>query len=67
MIVGSGNDKPTPRNVLDILGADPNQDPELLSFRSLGEGADADTVADPMSEQTNLCASCLAWVSTVFC
>jgi chitin synthase len=39
MIVGSGNDKPTPRIVLDILGADPNQDPEPLSFLSLGEGA----------------------------
>lgn len=39
MIVGSGNDRPTPRIVLDILGADPNLDPEPLSFHSLGEGA----------------------------
>ncbi|KAJ7164534.1 glycosyltransferase family 2 protein [Mycena filopes] len=39
MIVGSGNDRPTPRIVLDILGADPNLDPEPLSFLSLGEGA----------------------------
>lgn len=39
MIVGSGNDRPTPRIALDILGADPNQDPEPLSFLSLGEGA----------------------------
>lgn len=39
MIVGSGNDKPTPRIVLDILGSDPNIDPEPLSFLSLGEGA----------------------------
>ena len=39
MIVGSGNDRPTPRIVLDILGADPNLDPEPLSFVSLGEGA----------------------------
>jgi len=38
-IVGSGNDRPTPRIVLDILGADPNNDPEPLSFLSLGEGA----------------------------
>jgi chitin synthase len=38
MIVGSGNDRPTPRIVLDILGADPNLDPEPLSFLSLGEG-----------------------------
>ncbi|KAF9230566.1 chitin synthase-domain-containing protein [Melanogaster broomeanus] len=35
-IVGSGNDRPTPRLVLDILGADPNLDPEPLSFLSLG-------------------------------
>jgi len=39
MIVGSGNDRPTPRIVLDILGADPNLDPEPLSFMSLGEGS----------------------------
>ncbi|KAG9310142.1 glycosyltransferase family 2 protein [Chiua virens] len=38
-IVGSGNDRPTPRIVLDIVGADPNLDPEPLSFVSLGEGA----------------------------
>lgn len=38
-IVGSGNDRPTPRIVLDILGVDPNLDPEPLSFVSLGEGA----------------------------
>lgn len=37
MIVGSGNDRPMPRIVLDILGADPNLDPEPLSFISLGE------------------------------
>ena len=39
MIVGSGNDRPTPRIVLDILGADPLLDPEPLSFLSLGDGA----------------------------
>lgn len=39
MIIGSGNDRPTPRIVLDILGADPALDPEPLSFLSLGEGA----------------------------
>ncbi|KAG1235193.1 hypothetical protein G6F35_001003 [Rhizopus arrhizus] len=38
MIVGSGNDRPTPRIVLDILGVDSNVDPEPLSFLSLGEG-----------------------------
>ena len=39
MIVGSGNDRPTLLIVLDILWADPNLDPEPLSFMSLGEGA----------------------------
>ncbi|KAI0922672.1 hypothetical protein AcV5_009583 [Taiwanofungus camphoratus] len=38
MVVGSGNDQPTPRIVLDILGANPNVDAEPLSFLSLGEG-----------------------------
>ena len=39
MVVGSGNDQPTPRIVLDVLGASPNVDAEPLSFLSLGEGA----------------------------
>ncbi|KAK4515380.1 inositol hexakisphosphate and diphosphoinositol-pentakisphosphate kinase [Mucor velutinosus] len=38
MIIGGGNDRPTPRIVLDILGVDPNIDPEPLSFFSVGEG-----------------------------
>ncbi|KAJ5647047.1 Chitin synthase 8 [Penicillium lividum] len=38
MIIGQGNDKPTPRIVLDILGVPENLDPEPLSFDSLGEG-----------------------------
>ncbi|KAI8343164.1 chitin synthase-domain-containing protein [Chlamydoabsidia padenii] len=40
MIVGSGNDRPTPRIVLDILKVDDSQvvDPEPLSFVSVGEG-----------------------------
>ncbi|KAI8047482.1 chitin synthase-domain-containing protein [Thamnidium elegans] len=38
MIVGGGNDRPTPRIVLDILGVDPHVDPEPLSFLSVGEG-----------------------------
>lgn len=38
MIIGGGNDRPTPRIVLDILGVDPHIDPEPLSFFSVGEG-----------------------------
>ncbi|KAH9273457.1 hypothetical protein BASA83_004123 [Batrachochytrium salamandrivorans] len=38
MIIGSGNDRPTPRLVLDIFGVDPEIDPEPMTFQSLGEG-----------------------------
>eukprot|EP00842_Homolaphlyctis_polyrhiza_P006328 jgi/Hompol1/6697/HPOL_000417-RA len=40
MVVGSGNDKPTPQIVLDLLGVDPAsiEDTEAMSFLSLGEG-----------------------------
>ncbi|GAA96153.1 glycosyltransferase family 2 protein [Mixia osmundae IAM 14324] len=39
MIIGSGNDRPTPRIVLDILGVDPKHDPDPLLFKSVGEGS----------------------------
>jgi chitin synthase len=38
MIIGTGNDRPTPRIVLDILGVDPSIDPPALDFQSIGEG-----------------------------
>lgn len=38
MVVGAGNDIPTPRIVLNILGVSPDEDPEPLMFRSTGEG-----------------------------
>lgn len=38
MIIGQGNDRPTPRIVLDILGVPESVNPEALSFESLGEG-----------------------------
>jgi chitin synthase len=38
MIIGGGNDRPTPRIVLDILGVDPNLDPEPVAYKALGEG-----------------------------
>lgn len=38
MIIGTGNDRPTPRIVLDILGVDPTLDPPPHAFQSLGEG-----------------------------
>ncbi|ORZ19792.1 chitin synthase-domain-containing protein [Absidia repens] len=39
MIMGSGNDRPTPRIVLDVLGYDTTQDPEALMFKSIGDGS----------------------------
>ncbi|KAJ9269059.1 CAZyme family GT2 [Paecilomyces variotii] len=40
MIVGAGNDRPTPKIVLDILGVDPKIDPPALPFKSVGQGSD---------------------------
>ncbi|KAJ7066810.1 glycosyltransferase family 2 protein [Mycena belliarum] len=40
-IIGSGNDRTTPRIVLDILGVDSKLDPEPLLFKSVGEGSKA--------------------------
>ncbi|ORY02993.1 hypothetical protein K493DRAFT_346394 [Basidiobolus meristosporus CBS 931.73] len=38
MIIGGGNDKPTPMIVLDILGHDASVEPEPLAYKALGEG-----------------------------
>ncbi|KAF2472951.1 uncharacterized protein BDR25DRAFT_341731 [Lindgomyces ingoldianus] len=40
MIVGGGNDRPTPKIVLDILGVDPKVDPPALPFKSVGQGSE---------------------------
>ena len=39
MVVGGGNDRPTPNIVLEILGVDPKIDPPALPFKSVGEGS----------------------------
>ncbi|GAA6030105.1 hypothetical protein JCM8097_009260 [Rhodosporidiobolus ruineniae] len=39
MIVGSGNDRPTPRIVLDILGVDQTNDPDPLMYKAIAEGS----------------------------
>jgi len=39
-IVGDGNDRPTPKIVLDILGVDPKMDPPALPFKSVGESSE---------------------------
>ncbi|PYI25071.1 hypothetical protein BP00DRAFT_431632 [Aspergillus indologenus CBS 114.80] len=38
MIVGGGNDRPTPKIVLDILGVDPKIDPPALPCKAIGQG-----------------------------
>ncbi|KAK4158101.1 glycosyltransferase [Chaetomidium leptoderma] len=40
VIVGAGNDRPTPKIVLDILGVDPKVDPVALPFKSVGTGSE---------------------------
>ncbi|GAA5996871.1 uncharacterized protein JCM10292_006053 [Rhodotorula paludigena] len=39
MIVGSGNDRPTPRIVLDILGVDQTIEPDPLMYKAVAEGS----------------------------
>ncbi|KHN97886.1 class VII chitin synthase [Metarhizium album ARSEF 1941] len=40
VIVGQGNDRPTPKIVLDVLGVDPKVDPPALPFKSVGPGSE---------------------------
>ncbi|KAK5998210.1 Chitin synthase 6 [Cladobotryum mycophilum] len=40
VLVGQGNDRPTPKIVLDILGVDPKVDPPALPFKAVGPGSD---------------------------
>ena len=61
MIVGSGNDRPTPRIVLDILGADPNLDPEPLSFMSLCEGSSTTWARSTPACMSVQVMSCHTW------
>jgi len=38
LVTGGGNDRPTSKIVLDILGVDPKVDPPALPFKSVGAG-----------------------------
>ncbi|KAH9899128.1 chitin synthase-domain-containing protein [Cubamyces lactineus] len=38
-IISTGNDRTTPRIVLDILGVDPKLNPDLLLYKAIGEGS----------------------------
>ncbi|KAM0425501.1 hypothetical protein ACHAPT_009290 [Fusarium lateritium] len=38
--VGEGNDRPTSKLILEILGSDPKIDPEARAFKSIGSGSE---------------------------
>ncbi|KAH9427105.1 hypothetical protein MCOR02_012484 [Pyricularia oryzae] len=40
VLTGEGNDRPTPKIVLDILGVDPKVDPPALPFKSVGASSE---------------------------
>ncbi|KAJ2089739.1 hypothetical protein IW138_003195 [Coemansia sp. RSA 986] len=44
-IIGSGNDKPTPRIVLDTLGVDPEYDPPGRDYLAIAEGSRRHNIA----------------------
>ncbi|RCI02024.1 hypothetical protein CU098_005085 [Rhizopus stolonifer] len=65
MITGSGNDRSTPRIVLDILGVNANVDPEPLSFLSLGEGLKQHNMAKIYSGLYECCGHVVPYVVVV--
>ncbi|KAH6590364.1 hypothetical protein BASA50_009339 [Batrachochytrium salamandrivorans] len=52
MIIGAGNDRPTPRIVLDILGVDSAVQPKSFAFHSLGNGTKQLNYVGKPSERT---------------
>nr|AZQ26801.1 putative chitin synthase 4 [Ganoderma lucidum]QDK64613.1 chitin synthase [Ganoderma lucidum] len=67
MVVGSGNDMPTPRIVLEILGANPNVDAEPLSFLSLGEGAKQHNMGKVFSGLYEIAGHVVPYIVVVKC
>ena len=67
MVVGSGNDMPTPRIVLDVLGANPNVDAEPLSFLSLGEGAKQHNMGKVFSGLYEIAGHVVPYIVVVKC
>lgn len=57
MIIGSGNDRPTPRIVCDILGVDPKAEPEPLLMKSIGEGSAQLNYGKVWSGENGACVS----------
>lgn len=64
-IIGSGNDRTTPRIVLDILGVDPTLDPEPLLFKSVGEGSKQLNYGKVYSGLYEFEGHVVPWVSSV--
>ncbi|KAJ1673077.1 hypothetical protein EV182_005936, partial [Spiromyces aspiralis] len=67
MIMGSGNDIPTPRIVLNILGVEPDQDPEPLSYLALGEGRRQHNMAKVYSGLTEHSGHVVPYLVVVKC
>ena len=67
MVVGSGNDMPTPRIVLEVLGANTNVDAEPLSFLSLGEGAKQHNMGKVFSGLYEIAGHVVPYIVVVKC
>ncbi|KAI8320717.1 hypothetical protein GQ54DRAFT_290808 [Martensiomyces pterosporus] len=67
MIMGSGNDRPTPRIVLDILGVDRDQEPEALSYIALGEGSKEHNMAKVYSGLYEIAGHVVPYMVVVKC
>ncbi|KAJ1956518.1 hypothetical protein EC988_001307, partial [Linderina pennispora] len=67
MIMGSGNDRPTPRIVLDILGVDRDQEPEALSYIALGEGSKEHNMAKVYSGLYEIAGHVVPYLVIVKC
>ena len=67
MVVGSGNDQPTPRTVLDVLGANPSVDAEPLSFLSLGEGSKQHNMGKVFSGLYEIAGHVVPYIVVVKC
>ncbi|KAI9255104.1 chitin synthase-domain-containing protein, partial [Phascolomyces articulosus] len=66
MIVGSGNDRSTPRIVLDILGVDHRTyDPEPVSFLSLAQGQKQHNMAKVYSGLYEYAGHCVPYIVVV--
>ncbi|KAG2220939.1 hypothetical protein INT45_010692 [Circinella minor] len=65
MIVGSGNDRSTPRIVLDILGVSHKYDPKPVSFLSLAQGQKQHNMGKVYSGLYEYAGHCVPYIVVV--